>query len=122
MGDAGGDGHVLELAVGGGEDGVGDDAEHALGGGVVGGHDALPVVEAGPGAVVPEGVGRDEHGVGVGDGATADGVAVEDQNVAEEAEVEEAAQAEARLPKVAIEVPVGFGEIVGGPAAAHLDD
>ena len=113
VGYAGGDGHLLELEVGGGEDGVGDDAQHALGGGVVGGHDVLPVVEAGPGAVVPEGVGRDEHGVGVGDGATAYGVAVEDENVAEEAEVEEAAQAELGLPEVAVEGQLVLGRFSG---------
>jgi hypothetical protein len=117
-----GGGHLFELGVRRAEDGVGDYAHHALGGCVVRGHHLLPVVETGPGAVVPDGVGGHEHSVGVGDGASSYGVAVEDDDVAEETDVEEAAQTEFGLPEVAVEGPVGLGEAFGGPAAAHLDD
>ena len=122
VGHARGGRHLFQLDVRRAEDGVGDNAHHALGGLVMRGHDALPVVETGPRAVLPDAVRRLEHGVGVRDGAAAYSVAVQDDDVAEEADIEEPSQTEFGFPEVAAKGPVCFGEIFRRPAAAHLDD
>ena len=117
-----GNGHLFQLQIRGREDGIGDNSHHAFGCLVVRGHHLLPVVEAGPAAMVPDRVARHEHGVGVGNGAATYGVSVQDDHVAEETNIEEAAQTELGLPEVTVEGPVGLGKIFRCPAATHFDD
>ena len=95
------------------------DAQHAHRGVVVPRHLGFPIGQAGPRSVVPDGVSRDQRGIGVGDGAAAHRAAVHDQNVAEGIDVEEAAQAEAGPPDPVPDLPVrcraGSQASSGGP-------
>src|ERR1035438_1796389 len=65
--------------------------------------------------------GRQQR-VGVGDGPTAHGTAMHDQNVAEGIDVEEPAQPDARPPDPTPEPPTRGGQVLRGPAAAHFHD
>jgi hypothetical protein len=60
--------------------------------------------------------------LGVSDRSAADGTAVKDGGMAEQAHVEEAAQAEFRTPEPAMNGPARERQRLGRPSTPHLDD
>lgn len=97
-------------------------SEHAARGLVVRGEFLFPVrAQVGPGFGLEEVVSGDGQGVGVDEGAAADADAVHDGDVFHEGHLEQAGHAEFGFPHPASDVPVGFGEVFGGHAAAFFD-
>ena len=73
-----------------------------------------------PRPIPPHRIAGFHQRVCVGDGSAADRAAMQDHHVPEKSHVEEAAQSQPRPPEPAPYAPVGCGEILGPPAAAHL--
>ena len=98
-----------------------DDAEHALGLGVVRREGGLPVLERGPLRVFVEGLRRGVQGVGVAEAAAADAAPGDDGDVPEGGQPEDALHAELGVPEVAPQVGGGARQLVVGVAPAALE-
>jgi hypothetical protein len=117
-------GELAQQRVGGSLALVLGDAEHLLGGLVVGRERRRPVLELAPLRVAVEGgaLGRAVERVGVAEAAAADAAAGDDEDVLEERHAEDAAEAETRQPVVAARVPGRRREVLVAVAPAGLED
>jgi hypothetical protein len=117
-------GELAQQRVGGPLALVLGDAEHLLGGLVVGRERRRPVLELAPLRIAVEGgaLGGPVERVGVAEAATADAAAGDDEDVLEERHAEDPAEAEARQPVVAARVPGRLCEVLVAVAAARLED
>ena len=83
-------------------------------------HLCLPICQTRPRPCVPNLLWGRKQCAGVSDRSAPDGTAVEDRGMAEQAHVEEAAQAEFRAPEPTMNRPTGERERLGRPATPHL--
>ncbi len=99
-----------------------DDAEHSLGGVVVGSEVGLPVAQLRPLRITEEGGAGAVEGVGVAEAAAADAAAGDDEDVLEEGHAQHPPHPQPRHPEVAAGVAqVRLGEVLVAEAAAALE-
>src|SRR5271157_3771193 len=115
-------GGVLEQQVAGSENLVFGDAEHARCSVIMLRHFGLPVSQSRPISVVPDFIWRPKQRAGVGYRSAADGTAVQDGDMPEEAHIEEAAQRQVRTPEPTMDGPACARQVLRRPTAAHLHD
>jgi hypothetical protein len=121
MSAAGGICGFLQEMIGGSEDLVLRDSQHVASRLKMARHLRLPICQTRPRPCVPNLLRRGKECAGVGDRSGADGTTVEDRGMAEQAHVEEPAQAKFRAPEPAMNGPTGERESLGRPATPHLN-
>ena len=100
---------------------IGRDAEHPAGGVVVGTEQGLPVGQVAPGRCGEHLVPRRHQHVGIAQAAAADARAVQHEDVAEGADLQNPEAAERGGPERLPDVPVGAGKVLVAEALAPLE-
>ena len=114
-------GHLLEHPIGLDHHLARHGTEHAQRRVVVRAERFLPV-EPDPLGIAERLVRGDEQRVRVDEASAADAAPVEDEDVAQDRELQDAVEALGRAPHRLSKVPVGLREVLGSPALAHLED